>query len=310
MSGLSGNDEVSIIMQNWPSDEEEQVPTEKPVEENKPENADKPNDSEEPNGEESQDDAPETSDTESEKAEEDPEQDSNIIGLLKEEGEEYQDDAEFISHYKSLKENFQKLQSASSKINEMISEHAEFALIVKALGEKKTLLEALVEAGIPDYIPQEGDYDFDQYKEVQEQTKKKRLDESKKQQEVESRVIESQKFLDNYTKSNSLGDEYLNVVFDVVDNLSKGQLDEKIASLIHKGMTYDRKVTELQKQIEDVRKAGVVQGRNEKIVKERQLKSKDAELPDIDSKTGKEKQTGLSGVEKKMLELNNRNTFF
>ena len=238
-----------------------------------------------------------------------------LYDLLKEEGKEFKTIEEFNSHVtetvKNLKQQASEFAAVSQKLGDLIQQNPEYAILTKALGEGKDFLEAIVEAGIPNLIPEPGDFDHEEFQKKVAERKEANKVSLRTQEELQANITKSKTNLDKFVKDNKLGDDYTNTVYKTVSEFANGNVSNDIMSLIHKGLQYDQEVKRLTELAISEKNAGLVQGRNEKIVKEKQMKSKDVDVPDITSKNKtKEGASILTDEEKLMLEINNRNTHF
>jgi hypothetical protein len=238
-----------------------------------------------------------------------------LYDLLKEEGKEFKSVEEFNTHVtetvKQLKQQVQEFNAVSEKLADMTSKHPEFAILIKSLGQEKDFMEALIDAGIPSMFPESGDFDYEDFQKKIAERKEASKENLKNKKELEKNITQSKSNLEKFVKDNKAGDDFTNTVYKVVSEFAGGNVTNDVLNLFNKGLNYDKEVKRLTELANKEREAGLVQGRNEKIIKERQLKSNDVEVPDINSKSRvKEGASILSDEEKLMIEINNRRTHF
>lgn len=232
--------------------------------------------------------------------------------LLKEfanEGQTFASQQEFNTHIletaKKLKAESEKVLEVGRKLTKIGEDAPEFLAWINAIAAGKSGLEAIIEAGIADLIPSEGDYDFEGYKKAVAEKKEHSKKAAEQQKIVDNNIAESHKNITDFKAEHKLGEEFQNFIYGVVDKFMVGQMDKQTLDVFRKGLSYDAKVKELEEKAKTERAQGVIEGKNTKYEAEKTRKNSDVDIPEVTARSAS-KESDM--VDEKELRLREKAT--
>lgn len=188
-----------------------------------------------------------------------------------EKSEDY--DSALDEHLDRLEKYEERGKKVNAELINIFETNPEIGAMLKDIKDGATVRQALARHFDPaDLTPEEGDPDYEGWKKNKADREEKLTKRREFETQYANNLKAAEKELDDFMKENKLDDKTMEEFFDktqaILDDFHNGKITKSLLTTVKRGLSWEA-------DIKAAREEGVIAGRNEKIVAERQKESKE-----------------------------------